>query len=125
MRRYYRAVRGISRLANRRLERFEAKGSSLFSQFRDKTSRLSNSDFSVVRGEVFLLALRPLKTIPASWCACLSLLARHGLPLAAGAKSAWSERGRVRALGTEAMGSLSHFAGSEPAPCGQRAASFA
>ena len=53
MRSYYRAVRGIARLAKRRLERFEAKRSSLFSQFRDRTSRLSNSDFSIVHGEVY------------------------------------------------------------------------
>ena len=40
MRQYYRAVRDIARLANRRLERFESKRSSLFSQFRDRTAKL-------------------------------------------------------------------------------------
>lgn len=82
MRRYYRAVRGISRLANRRLERFEAKGSSLFSQFRDKTSRLSNSDFSVVRGEIFLRSARVIETDPGIVLRMFEFLAMHGLPLA-------------------------------------------
>ena len=50
MREYYRAVRNIARLANRRLERFESKRSSLFSKFRDRTTKLSNSDFSVLHG---------------------------------------------------------------------------
>src|SRR6185437_753195 len=49
MRRYYRAVRGISRLANRRLDRFEAKGSSLFAQFRDKCRKRSRHRDAPVR----------------------------------------------------------------------------
>jgi len=53
MRQYYRAVRDIARLADRRLDKFEAKRSSLFSNFRDRTSRLSNSDFSVLHGQCF------------------------------------------------------------------------
>ncbi len=60
MREYYRAVRGIARLANRRLDRFEAKRSSLFSQFRDRTGRLSNADFTIVHSEVFFRSFRPL-----------------------------------------------------------------
>ncbi len=82
MRRYYRAVRGISMLANRRLDRFEAKGSSLFSQFRDKTSRLSNRDFSVVRGEVFFRAHNIVETDPGIVLRLFEFLALHGLPLA-------------------------------------------
>ena len=82
MRRYYRAVRGISRLANRRLERFEAKGSSLFSQFRDKTSRLSNSDFSIVRGELFFRAHNVVETDPSIVLRLFEFIALHGLPLA-------------------------------------------
>jgi [protein-PII] uridylyltransferase len=82
MRRYYRAVRGISRLANRRLDRFEAKGSSLFAQFRDKTSRLSNGDFSVARGEVFFRAPNAVETNPEIVLQMFEFTARHGLPLA-------------------------------------------
>jgi [protein-PII] uridylyltransferase len=82
MRRYYRAVRVISRLANRRLERFEAKRSSLFSQFRDKTSRLSNSDFSVVRGEVLFRSTQAVDNDPGIVLRLFEYMAMHGLPLA-------------------------------------------
>jgi [protein-PII] uridylyltransferase len=82
MRRYYRAVRGIARLANRRLDRFEAKGSSLFSQFRDKTSRLSNSDFSMVRGEVFLRGSHAIEKDPGLVMRLFEFLATHGVTAA-------------------------------------------
>ena len=82
MRRYYRAVRGISRLANRRLERFEAKGSSLFSQFRDKTSRLSNSDFTVARGQILFRSAHAVETDPGIVLRLFEFMAMHGLPLA-------------------------------------------
>jgi [protein-PII] uridylyltransferase len=82
MRRYYRAVRVISRLANRRLERFEAKRSSLFSQFRDKTSRLSNGDFSVVRGEILFRSTQALDNDPGIVMRLFEYMALHGLPMA-------------------------------------------
>ena len=78
MREYYRAVRGITRLARRRLDRFEAKRSSLFSQFRDRTARLSNSDFSIVHGEIFFRSYEPGAILR-----LFDFAARHGLPLAA------------------------------------------
>ncbi|HVW83178.1 MAG TPA: HD domain-containing protein [Bryobacteraceae bacterium] len=83
MRRYYRAVRGIARLANRRLDRFEAKRSSLFSQFRDRTSRLSNTDFSILHGEVFFRSPSSITADPLIFLRLFEFLARHGLPLAA------------------------------------------
>lgn len=82
MRRYYRAVRAISRLANRRLDRFEAKRSSLLAQFRDKTSRLSNSDFSVVRGEILFRSTHAVDYDPGIVMRLLEYMALHGLPLA-------------------------------------------
>lgn len=82
MRSYYRAVRGIARLANRRLDRFEAKRSSLFSQFRDRTSRLSNADFSIVRGEVFFRSSGAALSDPTVVLRLFDFVARHGLPLA-------------------------------------------
>ncbi|HVY91699.1 MAG TPA: hypothetical protein VHA14_03080, partial [Bryobacteraceae bacterium] len=82
MRRYYRAVRGISRLANRRLDRFEAKGSSLFSQFRDRISRLSNADFSVVRGEILFRSANAVENDPGIVMRLFEFVAMHGLPLA-------------------------------------------
>jgi [protein-PII] uridylyltransferase len=82
MRRYYRAVRGIARLADRRLDRFEAKRSSLFSQFRDRTGRLSNADFSVLHGEVFLRSSTALDARPELLLNLFDFVGRHGLPLA-------------------------------------------
>jgi [protein-PII] uridylyltransferase len=77
MREYYRAVRSIARLAHRRLDRFEAKRSSLFSQFRDRSGRLSNADFTVLHGEVFF------RTFDAPIILrVFDFMARHGLPLA-------------------------------------------
>jgi [protein-PII] uridylyltransferase len=82
MRRYYRAVRSISHLANRRLERFEAKRSSLFSQFRDRTSRLSNSDFSIVHGDVLFRAPAGVAADPSVVLRLFEFVAHHDLPLA-------------------------------------------
>ena len=87
MRLYYRAVRGISRLANRRLESFEAKRSSLFSQFRDRSSRLSNSDFSIVHGEVFFRSTTAIQTDPNVVLRLFEFVAHHGLPLSASAET--------------------------------------
>lgn len=86
MRRYYRAVRGISRLASRRLESFEAKRSSLFSQFRDRTSRLSNSDFSIVHGEVYFRSSTAIQTDPNVVLRLFEFLAHHDLPLSVSAE---------------------------------------
>jgi [protein-PII] uridylyltransferase len=82
MRQYYRAVRNIARLASRRLERFESKRSKLFSNFRDRTSRLSNADFSVLHGSIFLRASQALESDPALMMRLFTFIGRHGLPLA-------------------------------------------
>ena len=81
MREYYRAVRGIARLANRRLDRFETKRSSLLAQFRDRSSKLSNSDFSVLHGSVFFRTPAALESDPAVVLRLFEFTARHGLPL--------------------------------------------
>ncbi len=85
MRRYYRAVRGIARLANRRLLQFETKSSSLFAQFRDRTSRLSNGDFSVVKGEIFFRSTTAASD-PDTVFRIFDFVARHGLPLSTDAQ---------------------------------------
>jgi [protein-PII] uridylyltransferase len=82
MRSWYRAVRGIARLAKRRLDRFEAKRSSLFSQFRDRTSRLSNTDFTIVHGEIFFRSSAAAQSDPPIILRLFDFVARHGLPLA-------------------------------------------
>jgi [protein-PII] uridylyltransferase len=82
MRQYYRAVRNIARLADRRLERFESKRSVLFSRFRDRTSKFSNSDFSVLHGSVFLRSPQGLESDPGLMMRLFEFVGRHGLPLA-------------------------------------------
>lgn len=86
MRSYYRAVRGIARLANRRLERFEAKRSSLFSQFRDRSGKLSNADFSVLHGEIFFRSPAALSADPGIAMRLFDFVGRHGLPLSSDAQ---------------------------------------
>jgi [protein-PII] uridylyltransferase len=82
MRQYYRAVRDIARLAVRRLDRFESRRSSLFSQFRDRTARLSNADFSVLHGSVFFRSTLGLESDPGLIMRLFHFSGRHGLPLA-------------------------------------------
>jgi len=83
MREYYRAARDIARIANRRLEAFEARRSTLFSQFRDRSSRLSNPDFTVLHGEVFLRSPTAIQNDPAVELRLFQFIAHHDLPLAA------------------------------------------
>lgn len=82
MRQYYRAVRDIARMASRRLDRFESKRSSLLSQFRDRTAKYSNSDFSVLHGFIFLRSPQGLESDPALMLRLFEFIGRHGLPLA-------------------------------------------
>ncbi|HWF11760.1 MAG TPA: HD domain-containing protein [Bryobacteraceae bacterium] len=82
MRQYYLAVRPIARLASRRLDRFESKRSSLFSQFRDRSAKLSNAEFSVLHGSVFLRSPQALESDPGLLMRLFEFIARHGLPLA-------------------------------------------
>jgi [protein-PII] uridylyltransferase len=82
MRQYFRAVRDIARLANRRLDRFESKRSSLFSQFRDRTAKLSTSDFSVLHGSVFFRSSQGLDFDMGLMMRLFEFVGRHGLPIA-------------------------------------------
>lgn len=83
MRDYYRAVTGIARLANRRLERCEARRGGLLAKFRDKSSKFSNNDFSVVDGKVYFRVAQALEADPGTVMALFEFVARYGLPLAA------------------------------------------
>ncbi len=82
MRQYYRAVTGISRVAGRRLERCEEKRSGLFAQFRDRSARYSNTEFTVVHGKVFFRVPQLLEHDPGLILNLFEFTARHGLPLA-------------------------------------------
>lgn len=83
MREYYRHARTVCRAAIRVLEENEAQASSLFSQFRDWRSRLSNADFSVLRERVHLRSQQRLDAEPGLVLPLYEFVARHGIRPAA------------------------------------------
>ena len=82
MRDYFRNVRVIYRLAMRTIEENATQGQSLFTFFRDRKSRLSNSDVVVRRGRVYLRGSQALATQPERMPALFAFVSRHGVPLA-------------------------------------------
>lgn len=83
MREYYRHARAVCRAAMRVLEENEAQASSLFSQFRDRRSRLSNADFSVLRERIHFRAPQRLDVEPELVLRLYEFIARHGIRPAA------------------------------------------
>ncbi|HZT29039.1 MAG TPA: ACT domain-containing protein [Bryobacteraceae bacterium] len=79
MREYFRHTSGIYRVAVRALETSEAQTSSLFSQFRDWRSRLSNTDFTVSRERVHFRAPQQLDADPELLLRLFTFVARHGV----------------------------------------------
>jgi len=79
MREYYRHSRAIYRAAMRVLEASEAQSSSLFAQFRDWRSRLSNADFSVHRERAHFRAPHRLDVEPELVLSLFEFVARHGV----------------------------------------------
>ena len=82
MREYYRHARAIDRAVQDVLERSENSRTSLIGQFRDLRSRLSNSEFTVSRGRVFLRAPSLLQSDPNIVLQLMQFIARHQLALA-------------------------------------------
>ncbi len=82
MRAYYRHVRVIDRLALRMMDEFGVQRNSLFAILRDRTSKLSNQDFSVAHGRVFFRYSQAAEQDPAILLRLFRFVARHGLPLA-------------------------------------------
>jgi len=83
MREYFRNARTIFREATRTLDAAGREDSSLLTSFRDWRSRLSNSEFSVLRDRVFLRTPALLKSDPEIVFRLLEFVARHGIPAAA------------------------------------------
>jgi len=79
MRGYYRHARTVFRAATRQLESTEVQGSSLFAQFRDRRSRLSNADFSVHRDRAHFRAPQRLDVEPGFVLSLFEFVARHGI----------------------------------------------
>lgn len=92
MRSYFRHARAIHRLATQLLEEALAARPSLYDAFLDWRARLSNADFTVARGRIFLR--RPaLLQEPGGLLSLFEFMARHGLAL-----SAEAERGLEQTL---------------------------
>jgi [protein-PII] uridylyltransferase len=72
-------ARAVFRAATRQLETTEAKSSGLFAQFRDRRSRLSNADLSVVRDRVHFREGSQIEHRPELVTALFEFVARHGV----------------------------------------------
>ncbi|MBI1940010.1 MAG: [protein-PII] uridylyltransferase [Acidobacteria bacterium] len=94
MRVYFRHARSLQRLTARLLDEMAPARSSLYGLFQDWRSRLSNADFSVVRGRIFPRQLSTpddLKLL----LGLFEMMARHGLDLSPSA-DAWVEEAVAR-----------------------------
>lgn len=80
MRIYFRQARSIHRTATQLLEEIPAARSSLYRQFQNWRSRVSNADFSVVDGFVFLRQSSSLQD-PEVLLRLFHFIAHHGLRL--------------------------------------------
>jgi len=79
MREYYRHARAVYRTAARELENNEAESSSLFAQFRDWRSRVSNADFSVHRERAHFRAPQRIDVEPELVLRLFEFVSRHGI----------------------------------------------
>lgn len=85
MRAYFRHARSIDRVATQLLEQVPPARSALYKMFENWRTRLSNADFSVVQGRVFVRQPDALQD-PAVMLRLFEFLARHGLKLSAEAE---------------------------------------
>jgi [protein-PII] uridylyltransferase len=83
MRTYFRAARPLFRACGNLLEANETRSSGLLARFRDRTARLSNADFTVIRERVFFRSPQQAVADPALVERLFVFVARHGVPLAA------------------------------------------
>ncbi|MGI8991912.1 MAG: HD domain-containing protein [Bryobacteraceae bacterium] len=82
MREYFREAGTMRRACLRVLDGLEAKRSPLFAQFRDRLSRLSNSDFTVSHDRVFFRTPALAASDPSLMLRLFAFMARHGIELA-------------------------------------------
>ena len=87
MRNYFRHARSVHRLATQLLEEASAGRSSLYDAFLDWRARLSNADFTVARGRIFLRQPATVKD-PDGLLGLFEFMARHALALSAQAERA-------------------------------------
>jgi [protein-PII] uridylyltransferase len=81
MRIYFRQARVIDQLTDQLIEDSAPVRSGLYAVYQDWRSRLSNADFSVVRGRIFTRRPSAFADDPLLLMRLFELSARHGLPL--------------------------------------------
>jgi len=82
MRIYFRQVRSVDQLTAELVEDSAPARSGLYASYQDWRSRLSNQEFSVVRGRIFARHPSALSTDFRAVLSLFEMAARHGLPLA-------------------------------------------
>jgi [protein-PII] uridylyltransferase len=81
MRTYFRQARVIDQLTAQLIDDSAPARSGLYTVYQDWRSRLSNADFSVVRGRIFARRPTAFADDPLLLLRLFELVARHGLPL--------------------------------------------
>jgi len=81
MRIYFRQARVIDQLTAQLMEESAPARSGLYALYQDWRSRLSNADFSVVRGRIFARHPTAFADDPLLLLRLYEMVARHGLPL--------------------------------------------
>src|SRR5258708_38587282 len=92
MRDYFRHAREIYHASSRYLDSSDTQSGSLFSQFRDWRSRLSNSEFTVLRERVYFKSPQQLEADPWLALRCFEFVARHGIRLSLDAEQRMTAR---------------------------------
>ncbi len=96
MRHYFRHVRSVDRLVTQSISRSMPSRLSLYGLFQDWRSRLSNSDFAVVRGRIFPRQTDPTLEDSTLLLGLFEMIARHNLELSEEAEQ-WVEARLARA----------------------------
>jgi [protein-PII] uridylyltransferase len=87
MRDYFRHARDIYHASTRFLEASDTQPGSLLSGFRDWRSRLSNSEFTVIRERIYIKSPQQLERDPMLLLRCFQFVARHGVRLSQDAEN--------------------------------------
>ncbi len=87
MRDYYRHARAINRVCTRFVEARDTQPGSLLANFRDWRSRVSNSEFTVLRERIYFKAPQQLERDAMLLLRCFEFVARHGLRLSQDAEN--------------------------------------
>ena len=87
MRDHFRHARTLNRLALRTMDEAGNRQNWLLKVVRDRRSRLSNDEFSVTNGRVYLRRAEALEADPEMTLRLFGFIGRHGLPLSSQAES--------------------------------------